>query len=193
MQDDRIVYFFHDKPPDRDFPRATLFHEATHQLLYESQSKQRPIARDANFWIVEGFACYMESFLPSQTGSRIGDPKYVRFHWARHRLLEENYYIPLKAFASMGMRPFQTDPNITRNYSQASGLAHFLLHHDGGRYRDALIRHLAQIYTPGRRISISSLETLTGVDTIELDGQYRRYLSLQQSRLSSSRERTPRQ
>ena len=112
---------------------------------------------------------------------------------ARHRLLEENYYIPLKTFASMGMRPFQTDPNITRNYSQASGLAHFLLHHADGRYRDALIQHLSQIYTPGRRISISPLQTLTGVDTIELDRQYRRYLTLQQSELSSSRERTPRQ
>jgi len=193
MPEDRIAYFFHGKPVDPLFPRATLFHEATHQLLYESRTRHRPIAHDANFWIVEGFACYMESFLPSATGYQIGDPKYVRFHWARHRLLEENYYIPLKTFASMGMRPFQTDPNITRNYSQASGLAHFLLHHEDGRYRDALIQHLSQIYTPGRRISISPLQTLTGVDTIELDRQYRRYLTLQQSELSSSRERTPRQ
>ena len=193
MQDDRIVYFFHDKPPDRDFPRATLFHEATHQLLYESQSKSRPIARDANFWIVEGIACYMESFLPGETGFRIGEPRYVRFHWARHRVLEEKYYIPLKTFASMGLRKFQTDPNIARNYSQASGLCHFLLHHDGGRYRDAVIQHLLQIYTPNRRISIASLETLTGVTTTELDRQYQRYLADQQAGLSPPRTRTPRQ
>jgi hypothetical protein len=193
MPEDRIAYFFHGEPVDRMFPRATLFHEATHQLLYESQSRQRPIAHDANFWIIEGFACYMESFQPSPTGYRIGNPNYVRFHWARHRVLKQQYYIPLKTFASMGMRAFQTDPNISRNYSQASGLAHFLLHHDDGRYRDALIRHLAEIYTPGRRISISSLETLTRVDTVELDRQYRRYLARQQSRLSSTRERTPRQ
>jgi len=135
----------------------------------------------------------MESFQPSPTGYRIGNPNYVRFHWARHRVLKQQYYIPLKTFASMGMRAFQTDPNISRNYSQASGLAHFLLHHDGGRYRDALIRHLAELYTPGRRISVSSLETLTRVDTVELDRQYRRYLARQQSRLSSTRERTPRQ
>ncbi len=193
MQSDRIVYFFHDKPPDRDFPRATLFHEATHQLLYESQSKQRPIARDANFWIVEGIACYMESFLPSQTGFRIGDPRYVRFHWARHRVLEEKYYLPLKTFASMGLRRFQTDPNIARNYSQASGLTHFLLHYDNGRYRDALIQHLSQIYTPNQRISIASLEILTGVNTTELDRQYHRYLADQKSGLSPPRNRTPRQ
>ena len=193
MQDDRIVYFFHGKPPDRDFPRATLFHEATHQLLYESQSKSRPIARDANFWIVEGIACYMESFLPGETGFRIGEPRYVRFHWARHRVLEEKYYIPLKAFASMGLRKFQTDPNIARNYSQASGLCHFLLHHDGGRYRDAVIQHLLQIYTPNRRISIASLETLTGVTTTELDRQYHRHLADQQAGLSPPRTRTPRQ
>jgi hypothetical protein len=193
MPEDRIAYFFHGEPVDPLFPRATLFHEATHQLLYESQSRQRPIAHNANFWIVEGFACYMESFQPSPSGYNIGDPNYVRFHWARHRVLKQQYYIPLKTFASMGMRAFQTDPNISRNYSQASGLAHFLLHHDGGRYRDALIRHLSEIYTPGRRISVSSLETLTRVGTGELDRQYRRYLALQQSRLSSTRDRTPRQ
>ena len=193
MTDDRIAYFFHGQPADPLFPRATLFHEATHQLLYESQSRQRPIAHDENFWIIEGFACYMESFLPSPGGYRIGDPKYVRFHWARHRLLSEKYYIPLRTFASMGMRSFQTDPNITRNYSQASGLTHFLLHYAEGRYRDALIQHLSQIYTRDRRITIPSLSKLTGVDTTELDRQYREYLAHQESRLPTTRGRTPRQ
>ena len=93
----------------------------------------------------------------------------------------------------MGMRSFQTDPNITRNYSQASGLTHFLLHYAEGRYRDALIQHLSQIYTRDRRITISSLSKLTGVDTTELDRQYRDYLAHQESGLSTTRGRTPRQ
>ncbi|MDP7276676.1 MAG: hypothetical protein QF363_14440 [Planctomycetaceae bacterium] len=194
MTDDRIVYFFHgNEPPDRDYPRATLFHEATHQLFYGSRPKQRPIARSEHFWIVEGIACYMESFLPTGRGYHIGNPRYLRFYWARQRLLEENYYIPLQKFAAMGMRAFQNDPNITRNYSQASGLAHFFLHYDGGRYRDSLIRHLMQIYTPGQRIEVRSLESLTGVDAAELDRQYRRHLADQQSRLSTAPRRTPRQ
>ena len=199
MPDDRIAYFFHGPPADPLFPRATLFHEATHQLLYESQSRQRPIAQEANFWIIEGFACYMESFRPSPTGDRIGDPQYVRFHWARKRVLDERYYIPLNTFAAMGRRSFQTDPNITRNYSQASGFVHFLLHFDNGRYRDATITHLAEIYTPGRRIAVSSLQTLTGINTTELDRQYRKHLAAQQSRLTPrpapvpDPARTPRQ
>ncbi len=196
MPEDRIAHFFYGPIADAEFPRATLFHEATHQLLYESQSRARPIARDQDFWIVEGFACYMESFQPGRLGEssdRIGSPRYVRFHWARHRVLEENYYIPLRKFASMGMRAFQNDPNITRNYSQASGLAHFLMHHDGGRYRDALIEHLVQIYSPGRRLTIQSLAQLTGVDHATLDRQYRDYLARQQSSLSDTNARTPRQ
>ena len=194
MPEDRIVYFFFSKPVDEGFPQATVFHEATHQMFYESRSRQRPIAREAHFWIIEGIACYMESFRRTGTGYQVGDPKYVRFHWARHRWLTEGYYFPLEKFSSLGMRDFQLDPNISRNYSQASGLVHFFLHYNAGVYRDALIRHLAQLYSPDRRIDVATLETLTGIRFAELDGQYHRYLKAQQESLDNPRPpRTPRQ
>ena len=194
MPEDRIVYFFFSKPIDDDYPQATVFHEATHQMFYESRSRQRPVANKAHFWIIEGIACYMESFRPTDTGYQIGNPKYIRFHWARHRWLKESYYFPLQNFSSLGMRDFQLDPNINRNYSQASGLAHFFLHYNGGVYRDALIRHLAQLYSPAQRIDVATLETLTGVRFDELDKQYHRYLETQQKSLDDSpAPRTPRQ
>ncbi len=181
---DRTCYFYHDSAQSNE---RTLFHEATHQLLYESSSKERPIAIDENFWIIEGIACYMESF--SQTAGRLtlGDPRYVRFHAARHRYLVDKYYVPLGRFAGMGMRPFQTTERtiLAKNYSQASGLAHFFMHYDDGRYRDALIRHLSQLYHPEQRLggNTESLADLTSTEFTDLDRQYGKYLKLLQNGL----------
>lgn len=172
---DRTAYFFHD--PDAASER-TLYHEATHQLFYESSPKERPIAVEQNFWIVEGIACYMESFSREQGRLTVGDPRYIRFRAARHRYLVDEYYVPLARFARMGMQEFQSDPNLSKNYSQASGLAHFLMHYDDGRYRDPLIRHLAEIYHPNPQIARNpaTLAELTSTEFAELDRQYGEYL-----------------
>jgi hypothetical protein len=181
---DRTCYFYHD---DVQSNERTLFHEATHQLLYESSLRERPIAVDADFWIVEGIACYMESY--SQTAGRLmlGDPRYVRFHAARHRYLVDKYYVPLDRFVGMGMRPFQMQERsiLAKNYSQASGLAHFFMHYDDGRYRDALIQHLSQLYHPEQRpIGVTeSLADLTTTKFTDLDRQYGKYLKLLQNGL----------
>ena len=78
----------------------------------------------------------------------------------------------------MGMNEFQSAPNIEKNYSQASGLVHFLMHYEGGMYREALSEHLSDIYSLNRgvRENPRSLETITGVDYAELDRQYGEYI-----------------
>ena len=179
---DRIAYFFHDPKGNNT---ATLYHEATHQLFYESSSRNRPIAERRNFWIVEGIACYMESFQIENGKRSLGDPRYIRFRAARYRYLVDHYYVPMKRFSAMGLHEFQTSENISKNYSQASGLAHFLMHYDGGRYRDALIEHLSELYStnPQERAAARSLSSLTGVTNAEFDQQYGRYLADQQASL----------
>ena len=68
------------------------------------------VADDANYWIMEGIACYMES-LKLQNGTvTLGDPEFIRFYWARDRYLKQHYYVPLARLASMGMREFQSQP-----------------------------------------------------------------------------------
>ncbi|MDA0831733.1 MAG: DUF1570 domain-containing protein [Planctomycetota bacterium] len=173
---DRIAYFF-DDPNANGF--ATLYHEASHQLFYESQEKERAIADSAHFWIVEGIACYLESFHAEEGHFSIGDPNFERFRAARRRLLDKNepYYVPLAQFSSMGMKAFQADPRIAMNYSQASGLAHFFMNYDRGVYRDALIEHLKELYEGPRRNGHRTLEDLTGVDFETLDRQYQEYLT----------------
>ncbi len=193
---DRIAYFYDAPKEDKESLDSTLFHEATHQLLYETRFRNprmsQGVGDDANFWIVEGIACYMES-LKRQAGSvTLGDPEFIRFYWARNRYLKESYYVPLAEFASMGMREFQSHQNISRNYSQASGLVHFFMHSQGGVYRDAMIEHISQIYAPGRRLqSAASLADLTGVSFPELDKQYGDYLRAEQDAIDRAQSRTP--
>ena len=190
----RVSYFYHAPKENND---ATLYHEATHQLLYESRfSKQnsRDVGGEENFWIIEGIACYMESLERKDGQIKLGNPEYDRFYWARNRYLSQRYYVPLGRFASMGMREFQHQPGeqLSWNYSQASGLAHFFMHAQEGAYRDALIEHLSQIYDPTRRNrTAQTLAELTGVSFQDLDKQYGEYLRAQQEAVNDRQPLVP--
>lgn len=173
-----ISFFFFDPQAEED--DSTLYHEATHQLLSGGRPQTGEIGMGSNFWIIEGIACYMESFRRDGMRFSVGDPGHIRLQAARAHYLEEGYYVPLREFARMGMYAFQNvpPPKIGMNYSQGAGLTHFLMHYDDGRYREALIEHLSQVYSPNRAVRDlpESLEELTGVEAEVLDGQYREYL-----------------
>lgn len=171
---DRTTYFFHN--PESEGGLDTLYHEATHQFFFENTSRDRRIAEDGHFWIVEGIACYMESFRSRDGLIEVGDPHHIRFQAARYRLLHDRYYVRLKDFVRLGREEFQTHPSIKTIYSQASGMAHFFMHYDGGSYRDALIAHLQQLYRPRPPAVIADLSSLTGVAYDQLDREYILYI-----------------
>ncbi|HET6426327.1 MAG TPA: hypothetical protein VFG20_21725 [Planctomycetaceae bacterium] len=171
----RTAHFYHDPMGNHE---ATLFHEATHQLFYESFPQNRPIAEKGHFWIIEGVACYMESFQRRNGELSVGDPQYIRFAGARFNFIDQKYYVPLQQFAQMGMQRFQADEMLAKNYTQASGLVHFFMHYDDGRYRDALIAQLNQLYSdnPRQREYPKELDELTGETFGELDRLYGEYV-----------------
>ena len=171
MTNDRVAHFYHDPNHDHE---GTLFHEATHQLFFESHHANRTICDKNHFWIIEGIACYMESFQRKNGSFSLGGTNYARFVVARSNLLEKNYYVPLREFSGYGMQEFQGSPELAKNYTQAAGLARFFMHYDKGRYREALVKHLAQLYSKDERVRdrADSLEELTGVDFSDLDRQY---------------------
>ncbi len=184
--EDRTAYFYYDPLANND---ATVFHEVTHQLMYESHLRQRDIANNGHFWIIEGIANYTESFHIKPNGDgytydgftyEVGDPRFVRFYWARKRLLEEDYFVPQEKFSRLGRIVYQTGstPLLQKRYSQAAGLAHFYMHYQNGKYRNALMIYMAQIYhsSPRVRSRVRGLDVLTGVDYPTLDRQYREYL-----------------
>ena len=173
--DERISHFFVD--PNSDI-ESTIYHEATHQILYELDPRPRRIANNEHFWIVEGFACYIESFRPLETGVSIGDPDYVRFYFAKDILIKDGFVVPLDRFASLSKNAYQDRVEISERYSQASGVVHFYMHYKDGVYRDALIDHFAALYrpiTPGFRVG--GMDHFTGVPYSELSRQYREYIS----------------
>ena len=178
---DRKAYFYYD-PENVDANMDTLFHEVTHQLFGESARAINLVGQEAHFWIIEGIACYLESFEREDGRLQAGDPRHIRMYWARRRVVDEDYLLPFDRFAALGMREFQAPGDLDtlqRYYSQASGMAHFFMHFEDGRYRDALILHLSQIYSPDRRVreKARGMDALTGVPYDELERQYRDYIT----------------
>lgn len=180
-QHNRTAYFF-DQEGDAFW--ETLFHEATHQLMYESSMERRTPGDRAFFWPVEGIACYMESFERNPNSFSVGNPRNIRIQHARYAALVENKYIGLRDFSSYGSIPFQQDPlieNLQLRYNQSSGLSHFFMHYGDGLYRDAFLEHLSMIYSGNPRVreNVSELPELLGVPYSELDRQYLEYLATQ--------------
>lgn len=173
LTSDRVAHFYYDPKQEHE---GTLYHEATHQLFFgrENPHANRTICENHHFWIIEGIACYMESFQRKEGAFMLGDPNYVRFERARYNLLHDKYYVPLREFSGYGMQEFQHSPELVKNYTQAAGLARFFMHYDNGRYREALVRHLSQLYSINEktRERAEGLDELTGVEFSELDRQY---------------------
>jgi hypothetical protein len=133
----------------------------------------------------------MESFRREGGHFSVGDPLHSRIHWARVRLLEEDFFMPMAEFTSMGRRQFQfgfDDKTLEKCYSQVSGMVHFFLHAQDGAYREAFISHLSQVYSPDKRIRdrVRPLDELTGVPFEELDRQYAAYIESLPSALDST-------
>ena len=132
----------------------------------------------SNFWMLEGIACYVESFEVDEGVISVGRPDYIRFVAAQQRLLRDNFFIPLQVLSSLGKDEFQHHVNRPQLYSQGSGVAHFLLHYDNGSYRDAFVKLLSAAYRPDlKRVTEEpSLEEMTGVKFAVLDQQYREHM-----------------
>ena len=167
----RTAYFF----AAEDQERGTLYHEATHQLFQETRPVVNGVGRKDNFWIVEGIACYMESLAEHPGYCTLGGANAGRMPAARHRLLEDKFYVPLAELVRFGIEELQHDPRIAKLYSQSSGLTNFLMHDAQGRYRDALVRYLDAIYSG--RANAETLADVCGVSYETLDRQYREFMS----------------
>ena len=203
-QPDRTSYFFND-PDKTDW--STLYHEATHQILDVATSDAREKAARAralklrqrraetwdlcgnsNFWLIEGLACYFESFEINNGVVSVGRPDYIRFDTARQRMLYPDvfFYVPQQQFMALGKDAFQQSSNVSQLYTQASGTAHFLLHYDDGRYRDAFVKLLSAVYRPDLRriLEEPSFDRISGVSFDQLDREYRLHMQQLDDELS---------
>jgi len=157
---------------------ATLYHEAVHQLFRESKPTAKQLGPVANYWVIEGVATYFETLtehVDPQAGLyfTIGEATVGRLPAARDRL-GEGFYIPLADLTRLGQDDVQRHPDVKKLYSQASGLAAFLLDGEQGRYREPLVRYLQAVYAG--RDNDGSLHDATETSYNDLDAQYRRFL-----------------
>jgi len=158
---------------------GTIFHEAVHQMFHESARSARDVGALSNAWLIEGVACYFESLTERHEPTvgrffTLGTPGEGRLPAARHRLLVDNYYVPLAELSTLGLTDLQRRKDLAQLYSQSAGLATFLIHGRQSEYRPALVKLLKLIYTG--RDKPRSLEILTGRSFADLDQQYREYL-----------------
>lgn len=167
----RKAYFFAGDDQDP----GTLFHEAAHQLFQETRNVAPQVGAKDNFWIVEAIACYMESLAAHDSYFTLGGANAGRVPAARHRLLTDEFYVPLAELTSLGRQDLQRDPRIAMIYSQSAGLADFFMHAAAGAKRDALNRYLATVYAG--RAKPQTLAELMDETFEALDAEYRAFMS----------------
>jgi len=180
MPQQEVAHFFYS-PNLEETHEETLYHEVTHQLLSESGTRPVSVAADRDFWVIEGLACYMESFKQKNGQVTVGFPLHMRMVAACRHAEEPGEFIPLQAFVSMGQTEFQNAGKLSvlqRYYAQATAESHFFLHYKDGLYRDAFIEYLSQIYSPNPEVrrKVTPLDRQTGISFAALDTQYLDYL-----------------
>ncbi len=179
LPQDRIAYFFHNSDIPEEESLETLYHEVTHQLLSESTTQTVSVGHSQDFWVIEGIACYFESFQVEEDGSiRVGDINHPRIRAAREQVVTTQDQEPLARFTIQGKVKFQAGetPVLQKRYAQATGLTHFFLNYQGGLYRDEFIEYLTRTYSPDQRVrGAKTLEQVIGVPYATLDSQYAAY------------------
>ncbi|HEY2413838.1 MAG TPA: hypothetical protein VGI40_16425 [Pirellulaceae bacterium] len=170
----RVSYFFAgDKSV---YP--TWYHEATHQLFREAVADTRDDAgAERDFWALEGVALYLESLAEHSGYWTVGGWESDRLQFARYRVLSGDLKLSLAQIGSLSRDAIQNSDDIGRIYTQAAGLAHFLMDGNGGKYRAPLIGLLADIYR-GRNNDSGFLARATGRALPQLDEDYRTFLNV---------------
>lgn len=156
--------------------RPTWYHEVTHQLLQETLDVPAGIGERGNMWIVEGIATYLESLRRYDGYVTVGGPDAQRLQFARYSGLRGAFRLPLSELVPLTRNQLQTHADIRSIYTQSSGLTHFLMDGDGGRWRGPAIRYLSAIYA--RRDTPESLVQFVGEPLVQLDRKYLEFLNV---------------
>jgi len=160
---------------NQDTDIRTVEHEATHQLFAETWPTSPLAGSKHGMWALEAAACYMESLEETDFGFTAGGRQSGRVPAAMERLLDDNFFLPLRQLSKRGRSALQNDPELPKIYSQLSGLADFFMNGERGRYRDAFIEYLVRLYRG--TAEQETLWKLCGRSPEELDAAYKRYLS----------------
>jgi hypothetical protein len=172
------AYFFRD--PDGQLPvEANLYHEVSHQLLFETAGPNAYTKNVGNYWVFEGLGTYFETVTPQDDGSlEVGGLVGRRIEEALKSLVDQKREIPLAQFVALDQQEFKKkDPRIFLYYQQGIALAVFLMQWRDGSYRDAFLDYVRDAYR-GRlkRNTGRSLQDRLGQPYETLDRQFLTFL-----------------
>ena len=174
-------YFFRDPDAQIDVT-STLYHEASHQLLFETAGGERFDEGRGNFWLFEGLGTYFETLTPLPDGSiEVGGLVGPRIKEARIRLLKAREFVPIGQFCSYNKNIFNGaggDGDVYLHYTEAIALAVFFMQAKQGAYREGFLDQVRDVY---RGRSSRTLEDRLGVSYGALNREFLDYLKAEAS------------
>ncbi len=159
--------FFYRDPGGQLAETETLFHEVSHQLLFEMTPGKYDPER-ANFWVYEGLGSYFETVRPQQDGTlRVGGLVGKRIAVAQDRVIGRGEFVPIGRMASYNKFLFNAGNggDIYLNYAEAMALTVFFMDADAGRYREDFLDYARDVYKGRIKTGAGKpLEVRLGVD-----------------------------
>ncbi len=176
------AYFFRDRGGEIA-DTATLYHEASHQLLFESGiAGANDFRKNAgNYWVFEGLGTYFETLTVAADGGRvtIGGLVGPRNEAARVTFSKPGRLVPLALFVRMDQDAFhaKNGGDIHQNYQQAIAFTTFLMNGRDGAYRDGFLDYVKDACR-GRiqQRTGRSLEDRLGTPYAQLEREFLAYL-----------------
>ena len=172
-----IAYFFRDVGGQLPVT-ATLYHEVSHQLLFETAGPNSYMKNVGNYWVFEGLGTYFETVTPLPDGSlEVGGLVGDRLAVAQ-RSLADGQFLPLEQFVMLDQNTFNRRDRVHANYQQAEALAVFLMQWNDGTYRDDFLDYVKDAYR-GRikRTTGRTLEDRLGQPMRVVESQFRSFLA----------------
>jgi hypothetical protein len=171
------AYFFRD--PNGQLPlTATLYHEVSHQLLFENAGPYAFAKNVGNYWVFEGLGTYFETVQARADGSlEVGGLVGRRIDEAIKSIVIQSELIPLDRFIQYDQADFNREQQIYLNYQQAMALTTFLMQWHDGQYREPFLAYVRDAYR-GRikRTTGRTLQDRLGVSHAALENQFLSYL-----------------
>jgi hypothetical protein len=161
---------------------ATLYHEVSHQLVFETAGQTEYKRNAGQYWVWEGLGTYFETLVPKSDGSiELGGWVGPRLAQARIRLIEHKHYKPIGELTAMTDRAFgeRAGDAVYDHYPEAMALVVFLMHYDRGIYREGFLDYVKDAYHgkmrngPPKR----ALENHVGVPSETLDEEFTEWMA----------------
>lgn len=172
------AYFFRD-PDGQVDASATLYHEVSHQLLFETSNSSAYLKNRGNYWVFEGLGTYFESVVPEPGGALlVGGLVGPRIEEARRRVLDEQEFVPIDVLVQLGENAFKREAVVHLHYAEAMALTVFLMQARNEGYREAFLDYVRDAYRGRLKMPATgrSLEDRLGVPYATLNEEFLAYL-----------------